>query len=438
MSLVLLAIIATLSGQSLVSGQPADSTQKESPDKTPKKKAAKKDSKKDTPTFRLDEHPSIHFGKGTHLDFRARFSADGANSEAPFGDPPETSTLDFRQRRVGLSGEIRNVIGFQVEAELRSTDPWRDVYAEYRQFEFVRVRGGKFKLPFSLDANTSASNRDFVYRSLAATHLAPGRDPGVMVHGRVLKKAVGYEVGVFNHDGSNARTTNPTKVYGGQTTAGRITFEPLRNVKGAPGDLSIGVAMTRSDVPEGIAGIQGETALGENFFSSANFIVNGPRRRVGLEVLFRPGPASIKSEWIRVETERRGESVEDTDLSPLIGEGWYISGTYVVTGEKSATARSPKKPLFQGGFGAIELAARVESLQFRSGASGEVPSRGPRADVVLGNRDQVTTIGVNWFINRFLRIQGNFIREKLDDPAQGPMPAKPSYSTKVVRIQFSL
>jgi phosphate-selective porin OprO/OprP len=430
------AIMAVLSGQS--SGffaQPADTTQQEPQTRKPENEPT---DKKTTPTFRLDDHPSIHFGKGTHLDFRARFAADMKDSEVETEDSEERSAIDLGKRRIGISGEIRNVVGFQVEAELTGREPWRDVYGEYRQFAVARVRGGHFKIPFSLDENTGASNLDFLYRSLAATHLAPGRDRGVMVHGRVVKKVIGYEAGVFDHDGRNARTNNEVKVFGGRTTAGRITFEPLRNVKDAPGELSLGLAITRSDVPEGIAGLRGQTVLNQNFFSSSNYIVNGARRRAGLELLFRPGPASIKSEWMRVETERRGESVEDTDLSPLIGQGWYVSGTYVITGEKSGAANLPKKPLLQGGFGAVEFGARVESLEFKSGASGEVGSRGPRADVILGNRDKVTTIGVNWYINRFLKVQANFIRETLDDPAQGPLPSKASVTATAIRVQFSL
>ena len=71
--------------------------------------------------------------------------------------------------------------------ELEGENAWRDVYANYQQFDFVQVQGGKFKLPFSLDENTSPTNLDFVYRSLAARVLAPGRDRGVMVHGRAAR-----------------------------------------------------------------------------------------------------------------------------------------------------------------------------------------------------------------------------------------------------------
>lgn len=395
------------------------------------------DQKTTGPEFRLDDHPSIHFGKGTHLDFRGRFSADLQDSEALIVDDVEASTFDIGKRRVGVSGEIRNVVEFQIERELTDVDPWRDVYGEFKQFSFARVRGGKFKIPFSLDENTSASRLDFMFRSLAATHLAPGRDRGAMVHGRALDRVLGYEAGVFDHDGKNARTSNPDKVFGGRTTAGRLTVEPLRAMKDPPGGLSIGVAFTRSDVPEGIAGLRGQTVLEQNFFSSSDYIVNGARRRVGVEMEFLPGPASIKAEWMRVETERRGESVEDTDLSPLIAEGWYVSGTYAITGGKKSNVDRPKRPLFQGGFGAVEVGARIESLGFRSGASGEPPSTSPRADVIVGNRNLVTTLGINWYVNRFFKVQANVIRETLDDPSQGPMPSKPGFTTTALRFQFA-
>ena len=403
----------------------------------PEAKTKKPDKPK--PVFKLgDEHPEFDLGKGSKIELRARFAADNADSDASTDDPAEVSTIDLGKRRIGVSGEIRNAVEFQVEAEIDDDDPWRDVYADFKYFGFARVRGGKFKIPFSLDENTGASRLDFMYRSLAATHLAPGRDRGVMVHGRVAKELLRYEAGVFEHDGKNARTNNPAKVFGGQTTAARVSVEPLRNTKDAVGDLSLGVAYTRSDVPEGIAGLRGQTVLQQNFFSASDYLVNGERRRLGVEMAFVPGPASFKMEWMRVETERRGESVEDTDLSPIVGDGWYVSGTYALTGEKKSRVQRPKKPLFQGGFGAVEIGARIESLRFKSGASGETPSTSPRADVIVGNRNQVTTVGVNWYVNRFFKIQANFIREKLDDPSQGPLPSKASFNTKAIRFQFSL
>ena len=183
--------------------------------------------------------------------------------------------------------------------------------------------------------------------------------------------------------------------------------------------------------------MRGQTVLEQTFFSSSQYLVNGQRRRTGIEMAFVPGPATVKAEWIRMETERLGESVEDTDLSPLVGQGWYVSGTYIVTGEKKTRMPRPKKPLLQGGFGAVEVGARIESLEFKSGSSSEPGSTSPRADTILGNRDQAFTFGVNWYVNRFIKVQVNFIREKIDDPSQGPLPNQPSFNSRAFRLQFS-
>ena len=59
-------------------------------------------------------------------------------------------------------------------------------------------------------------------------------------------------------------------------------------------------------------------------------------------------------------------------------------------------------------------------------------------DVILGNANQVTTFGVSWYVNRWIKIQANIIREKLDDPSQGPLPSKASFTSKAIRFQFSL
>jgi hypothetical protein len=92
---------------------------------------------KPKPIFKLgDEHPEIDLGKGSRLELRARFAVDRTDSEASTADPAETSTIDLGKRRVGVSGEIRNAIEFQVEAELDDDDPWRDVYAEFKSFAF--------------------------------------------------------------------------------------------------------------------------------------------------------------------------------------------------------------------------------------------------------------------------------------------------------------
>ena len=384
--------------------------------------------------FRWTDHPALWHGRNTTMAFTARFQGDAYTPNAAAGG----SGFNLARRRIGTEGRIAGLIDFELDYELGDDRPWRDAYLEYRQIDRARVRAGQFKLPFSLDENTGAANLDFVHRSRAASQLAPGRDPGVLVSGRVLRTLVRYEAGVFGRDGANARTRNEERVHGGTTVAGRVTVQPFRGTRPALQDLQVGIAVTGSEVPEGLPALRGRTALDDTFFRP-DVWVQGHRRRTGVELRWRPGPASLKAEYMRVTTERLGQSVENTDLPPLVGTGWYISGTWLVTGEaKRDGLVSPRRPLFRG-IGAVELALRVEGLTFGSRASTiHQPSTSPRAENILGNSLRGTTLGLNWFPFRTLKIQANLIRESLARPDLGPVPSQPAYWSRVLRFQLAI
>ena len=395
---------------------------------------------KQTAYFRWTPHPTLHIGK-FQVALRARVQLDSRKSDAPIGGDEEDVSFDVARRRIGIEGQYGKYVEYQVEREIADDiDPWRDVYVNYKQFDQGQFQYGKFKIPFSLDENTSPTNLDFVYRSLAANTLAPGRDRGWMVHGRVLDRIFRYEYGMFKHDGANARSNkHPERVYGGETRALRLSAQPLRHMGDLAEDFHVGVAWTWSDVPEGLSALHGQTVFSQSFFST-RYIVFGERKRSGVELRWRPGPFSVKYEYIKLTQERVGESVEDTDLSPLRSIGWYLSGTWAITGEKKADGLDePRRPLFQGGFGAIEAAARVERLTFDSLSTlTDLPSKSPRADRVLANSDRVVTLGVNWYANRWVKVQFNLIQETLTDPAEGPLPSKPTFWSRVLRFQFQL
>ena len=196
--------------------------------------------------------------------------------------------------------------------------------------------GRKFKVPFSLDQLTGEVDQDFVYRSRLGELLAPGRDIGVMVHGSVLHRALGYEGGVFRHDGDNA--TFGDNPGAGRTIAGRVTSMPLRPfAKDSPlAELTLGFAMTGGDVPEGLNALRG-LGIWDTLFSS-DVYVKGQRLRLGVEESWEPGPFSVKSEYMRVSDERLGQGLLDVDLPSLVWQGWYVAGAWVVTGRREPAA----------------------------------------------------------------------------------------------------
>jgi phosphate-selective porin OprO/OprP len=385
----------------------------------------KKPKKKD-PIFEFKEHPRLNIGPA-RIDFRARVQFDSRQSDAAINDDEDFAS-DIARKRVGVEGTVASAVSFQIEREVGDvSDPWRDVYVDYTQFEQLQFRYGKFKLPFGLDENTSATNNDFVSRSLSANLLSPGRDRGWMVHGRLLDRTV-----------RNARTRSGNRVFGDETRVGRLSAVPFRATKWPAKDAEVGVAWSSSTLVEGLSAVRGRTVLGEPFFA-ADYPVVGRRTRRGFEARWRPGPFQLQAEYIRILEERLGLSVEDTDLSPVRARGWYVQAAWVITGDaKSDGIASPKRPIFQGGVGAVEVAARVERLTFDSTAGGQDPSTSPRADVIIGNSDRVVTFGVNWYLNRWVKVQFNFLQETLSDPVQGPLPAKGAFTSRLVRFQFQL
>jgi hypothetical protein len=117
-----------------------------------------------------------------------------------------------------------------------------------------------------------------------------------MVHGRFFPRRIEYEAGVFEHDGDNARTAAGDRTFGDRTIAVRIAAEPFRPGKSPAEDFHVGVAFTTSDLPLGFSGLRGRTALDEGFFPEG--FGSTATHALGFEFRVRPGPASIKAEWV--------------------------------------------------------------------------------------------------------------------------------------------
>jgi phosphate-selective porin OprO and OprP len=412
------------------------------------KKDAKKKPKDEGLRFVWDDRPSLRAGKWLRVDFRLKVQADVRTSQQDLTD--YGGTFDLSRLRGGVKGEVTKYVEFEVEHDLESNGQWRDTYLNFRPLREAQFKAGKFKIPFSLEQTTGPTELDFVYRSLAATDLAPGRDVGGMAHGSVLKRSLHYEVGYFQGDGDNPPSLkpmpyplpeDPPAVYG-PSWAGRVRAEPFRALgkKSLLETLEFGVAATSTDIPVGPNHLQGQSVFGFDFFSRL-YYTNGPRKRLGFEFSWLPGPASVKFEYVRTTEARVGqgmgnESSLDNDLPEIVGRGWYISGTWVVTGEKKDGGVVPRKPLFQGGFGAIEVAGRYEGLRFASASEAEAPSWNPRAATVEANEDKVLTLGATWYLNRWVKIQANLIQEKFADPERSPIPGQSTVKSFVLRFQF--
>ena len=366
----------------------------------------------DQPLFRWEDHATFHFGPDVTMQFRLRVQNDFRDTDVPL--PAGEGEYRMSLRRFGVRGAIGRSIDYVVDRELVREDAWRDYYVQLRWRPSLNLRAGQFKLPFSLEETTSLTALDFMYRARAARQLAPGRDPGAMAFGRLAGGALRYEAGYFIRDGRNARRPNSDRVQGQDTLAGRLRLLPFANASPILRTLDVGVAATASRLRSGLPALRGRNALDATFFSPEQ-VVDGTRRRLGVELAWQPGPLGVKSEYIRLTDEHP----DDVPNAEMVATGWYLSAMWVLTGEAKAAGLSvPPRPVHHGGVGTIELAARFESLLFRDGT-------GPVSETRIG------TAGVNWNLNRWVRVQFNLIREQLYQPS-----GRSVFWARVFRVQF--
>jgi phosphate-selective porin OprO and OprP len=397
---------------------------------------AKPEKKGPTTGFRWRNRPTFQFGD-LRLDVRFKTQLDWRGFD-PVIDEDE---FDRRSLRGGINGELGKDLEFQIEHDLFSDGEWRDVFVKWRTFRQAEVSVGRFKVPFGREELISFSDVDFAYRALVSTTIPPARDKGVMVEGRFLKRGFTYQAGVFNGDGDNGRLHGPQFAVSGTpeglgpSFTGRVTATPFRPLAKTFDTLRLGFAYGAVKVPEGLNSLRGQSVYGtEDFFERV--YVKGWRNRVGTEVSFTPGSLGLSGEWMRASEQRLGQGLGDTDLSDVLTTGWYAAATWLVTGEDKDDFNRPRRSLLRGGIGAVEVAARVEKLQFESEDKTGPAFRNPRAEHILGNSDRVWTVGVNWFPNRWVRITVNGIREEFEDARRTPIPGTTEFWSGLGRLQI--
>lgn len=347
-----------------------------------------------------------------------------------------------RRARIGLAGEWKR-FSFEAQADpADGAEHLKDLWGELRLHRALRVRAGNMKVPVSAEWLTSAARTDFVERTRLADDLGPGRDWGVMAHGRVGDHAE-YQAGLFKGDDRTGR------IRAGTTGAARLVLSPWK-------DLDLGGSFSLGGVeadPETVdaettpRGLRGETPVGLLF--SAPRYVNGNRRRIGLEATWAHGPVGFKAEALEAREQRKGQgsacglvgsALACDDLPDVRGRGWSLSATWLLTGDKKKRAIEPAEPLLRGGAGAIELGVRAESIRFDdTGEDTGFAGVGERARNIRRTGEDAFTAGLSWWAWSWTRLMGNVVVERFFDPLLAPEPGRRgNYVTLLMRVQIQV
>ena len=427
--------------------QPESGSVQKPPEKKSKKtKFSSKKKKKKEPEwkFSFKDRPELNHKKNFTMEFTARVQLDFRDYVPNV--PTEGGMFVWRRMRVGIQGALFKKLEYEIERELRPTaHPWRDFFANYKIYKSLEVRGGRFKIPFGRDQIKPLAAQDFVYRSLLGSNLASGRDTGLMISGELLRGTLQAHGGIFRGDGDipsgrfqeNSPDPAVVETSGGATFAGRLLVSPLRrtSVPEALRHVQIGAAFTRSNLAAGLRSIRAQGITGDTFFP--RLYVEGSRTRFGTDFGWRHGPLGLGAEYAQTRDTRRHQGANGQDLPDLLGRSWWVAGTWMLTGEKKANHIVPRETLIPWrGAGAWELAVRMEQLCFVGADRSANPSRGSRAQVIQGNCNRANTAGINWYWNRWIKIQANVVQESFTDLVRSPIRGERRIYTWVARVQF--
>jgi phosphate-selective porin OprO/OprP len=432
---IMMLLLLTVSGTS-ASADEQDAPKKQDPTKAEPKTTLEngaqdaKPQPKEEPAITVSLKDGIHFRSsdgnldstlGGYAGIHYRFTAHRPNDN--------TRTLPdswfIRQLRPELSGTVYKDFDFRVQLDIpsgnglaanpsASTGTVQDAYIGWRYYPEFSLRIGQFKEPFGQEQGTPDRYLEFDERS-EGDRFVPQRDLGAMVYGRLFDGILGYEAGYFNGNGRGVTDANKGKEF-----AARIRVAPFATA--ADGSLfkllRLGVAGTAGTVQRQAANSSSaldvsSAYLGILYLDSTAGFLDGERKRGGVEMTWNYGPVGV-----RAETWRRSDGIDNGAFNNerLTYTAWNASVTWLVTGEKKPIeGRIIPQESFDprgGGWGALELAARVDRLHIGN----EIFTTGVASPV--GNSNVVTgyTFGVNWYLNRHIRISPNIVWEVFDDP----------------------
>jgi phosphate-selective porin OprO and OprP len=379
-----------------------------------------------------DDNFRLEFGGRLHADFDAAENGARTLKGQLLG-----SQFLIRRARIDVDAIFYQWIRAKIQTELTEGNnlstqvSLKDAYIDLTFMPELRFRAGQFHVPFSLEEfGTSDNYIDFIERSIINT-LTPMRDRGVKLYGDLglWDGLITYHLGGFNGTGEDNSDNN-----GDKDLAFRLEYSPFRNsqsfwLKGL--QFAGNVTWGNEDSSTSPAG-QTIARTPNRFTFFASQTARGDRLRYGGDFAWWVGPASVKFEYDVQTNQRNGLGPGGVNLDEVTAKGWYVSGTWVVTGEDKQRSGNviPRRPFNpfsdQSGLGAIEVGLRWAELSFDSDSpvnlfnSSLSPVDIPGGGTTATNEAQSLTVGLNWYFNEWTRAMLNWNYYRYDNPLGTP------------------
>lgn len=353
--------------------------------------------------------PVFHSADGIYtFKPRGRILTDVSSTMGSRYNGRNITTTGMRALRLGLEGGVGNHFFYQFESDFSENEVdivtafigWRNRIGKGIDYD---VRAGHLFNDRGFEGSTGSDSTPFLERTVVSTAILPQRG----FYG------IGIMPRLFWKTGHASLTVTGDRVDGNQggndsrTVLARAHWNPIKDDRSV---LHVGLW----GFDEGLSATAGtmtrNTVIGGRF--------NGALRVATGALLGGTGTTGYGAElggyvgpvWVMGEAGQRHARL-DGGRPDFVSKAWSLSGGWFLTGDlppynpRLGSFGQPRvlKPIFDGGPGAIELTARYENLDYTS--------------LLTGGRGWAATVGANWYLNSFTRIQINAIHWDTDNRA---------------------
>ena len=378
--------------------------------------------------------------------------------------------VDFRRARIGVDGRVFGDFEYNVlfdfgGAGAEDAGHIQELWVQYSGLRPFHLRVGAFRPSLGLEDQGSTNGMPFLERP-AITDVAASFAGGDFREGVQLRAGTSrwFATGLVTSRtvGSiNSTATGGSQAFDGALNlVGRLAAVPFRGdgwmtQVGVHGAYAVQVAdaggpdsaVTAARYPVEFRE-RPELRVDGTRLVDTGAIDAAHTSTAGVEAAAQAQNWLLMAEYTRLGIERRHSALADPTFS-----GWYVTGSWVLTGERRAF--NPSTFAFDGPpvdhpfdwrqrtWGAWELAMRYSDLDlnFRPGGAGlPIP-----ADGVRGGEQRILTAGVNWYLNPIVRLMLDYQHVEVDrlSPSasafQTPAGAQvgQTYSTLSLRSQMA-
>lgn len=108
--------------------------------------------------------------------------------------------------KVEFNGNIYNNLSFTLSIDpivyyhyyASENSVVKDLFVDYEFYKWLRVRIGQYKVPYGEELFLNPGERPYIDHFLCTKKLTPGRDRGIMIHGKDIFYIFEYHIGYFN------------------------------------------------------------------------------------------------------------------------------------------------------------------------------------------------------------------------------------------------